>query len=270
MTDRMQTLDEATRWEPLGDGQFEQTIEESWANGPGAYGGVTAAALIGQMRRVLANADQTIRTLGMHLCAPLRPEPSVMEVRLDRRGRSISHLSARIVQEEECCATATATFAADRPDSPEIRELEMPSIEPPEDYEAITDNPMLPTFARNYFVYRYGLGHFPMEGADRAESGGWLNFAEPVEEGALAAACLLDAWPPSVFSTFETFRRTVTVDLRYQFFETDRCEGMTEEPYLFHARTDTATDGYAQEDADLWSPDGELVARAQQLYAVLD
>lgn len=263
-------LTEAATWESTGAETFESTLSERWANGPGAYGGIAAASVLRQMERVLDDDEQVPRTLNIHMSAPLRFEPAEMTVEVEHLGMTISHLSARIEQSDGTTAIASGTFARKREESPDFFRLERPDAPPPEEIEVISDTPMLPRFACEFFEYQYCLGEFPMSGADEPVSGGWLSSEEPAADGPLLAACLLDAWPPSVFSTFETFRRTMTVDLRYQFWTANERSGTTDEPFLFHAESDVVRDGYAEEHAALWSEASDIVARAKQLYAILD
>jgi len=260
----------AATWKPAGPETFEATLSERWANGPGAYGGIVAASVLRQMERVLDDDEQVPRTLNLHLSAPLRFEPAKLTVELDHAGMTVSHLSAHLDQSGGTAATASATFARARTESPDVLRLQRPDVPPPEEIEIISDTPMLPRFACEFFEYQYCLGAFPMSGADEPVSGGWLSSEEPVEDGPILAACLLDAWPPSIFSTFETFRRTLTVDLRYQFWQAGERSGATDEPFVFRAKSDVVREGYAEEDAVLWSRDDEIVARAKQLYAILD
>ena len=260
----------ASHWERTDEGVFRNTIPFEWANGPGAYGGIVAASLLRQMQRVVDDPDKPARTLHVQMCAPLRWEPATMRARVDSKGRSITHAGARIEQEGELAATASATFAASTPERESLCHLEPPEIPPPEDVALAPPMPLMPEFARNFFRFSFCMGKLPMTGAEVAETGGYLSTQEPFEEGPLLASCLLDAWPPSVFPTFEEFRRTVTVDLRYQFLGTHRRKGTTDEPFLFHAKSDVVADGYAREDAELWTKERELLARAQQTYAILD
>lgn len=261
---------QAAVWERTGETTFRGTLSERWANGPGAYGGIVAASLLHQMRRVLDAPDQKPRTLTLHMMAPVRFEPADMDVRLERRGRSISHLTATLRQAGDRVAIGSGTFGARRDGAPTLRRLDPPDVPPPDEIEALRDNPLLPEFARQSFEYRPCIGDLPMSGADEPISGGWLATDEPAEDGPVLAASLLDAWPPSVFPTFETFRRTVTADLRYQFWSAGDRSGETDAPFLFRAESEVVEDGYAEEDALLWSRDGEIVGRAKQLYAILD
>lgn len=263
-------LTEATDWTRTDDGTFEGEVSSEWANGPGAYGGIIAASLLHQIERTLEPEDQHLRTLHLHLCAPLRFEAAETEVRLDRRGRSISHVSARTEQADEVPATASATYGADRSDAPSRLQVDPPDVPPPEEVEPAPELPIMPDFSTNFFEMRFCVGDLPLSGSETAETGGWLSTREPFADGPRLAVCLLDAWPPSIFPTYETFRRTVTVDHRFQFWDAVHRDGTTDEPFLFHATSDVVDDGYAREDAAIWSRDGTLVATAQQLYTILD
>ncbi|MFB6374375.1 MAG: acyl-CoA thioesterase [Bradymonadaceae bacterium] len=267
MVDR---LSEAIDWTRADDGQFEGELTDEWANGSGAYGGIIAASLLRQMTRTLDDEDQSPRTLHAHLGAPLRFEPATARVRIDRRGRSISQVSTRLSQKDEVSATASATFAGDRSESSPRTDLPRPDTPPPEEVEPAPDLPIMPVYLTNFFEMRFCIGDLPLSGSETAETGGWLSTREPFADGPELAVCLLDAWPPSVFPTYETFRRTVTVDHRFQFWEATDRDGTTHEPFLFHATSEIVDDGYAREDAAVWSREGNLVATAQQLYAILD
>ena len=263
-------LTDATDWDRTDDETFEGELSADWANGPGAYGGIIAATLLRQMERTLDHDDHHPRTLHVHLCAPLRFEPATLEVRSDRRGRSLSHLSARIAQGDDLPATASATFAKNQPEAPVLRDLDPPEVPDHGELEPAPELPMMPDFSTNFFEMRFCIGDLPLSGSETAESGGWLSTKAPFADGPMLAACLMDAWPPAVFPTFETFRRAVTVDHRFQFWNATHRDDQTDEPFLVRATSEIVDDGYAQEDVAVWTEDGELVATARQLYAILD
>ena len=47
-------------------------------------------------------------------------------------------------------------------------------------------------------------------------------------------------------------------------------EGLTEEPFLFHATSEIVNDGHARAEAAVWSWEGTLAVPTQQLYTFLD
>lgn len=272
----MQTVDDATHWERTGDGTFEGQIGESWGNGPAAFGGIVAAAFLRQFQRRLDFADHPIRTLEMHLCAPVFfDETTVVDVTLDRKGQSVSHLSAKMSQSGNTCATANATFAADNSDKPTFDRLAAPDIPAPGDVEPMPETPLTPNFAKHHFEHRFAIGDMPMSGSETPLTGGWLRPSHPMPADNRLVCNLMDAWLPSMFVTYEDFRRTVTADIRYQFIEPPPAPGEAHEDeespfYLFRAEVQSAFDGYATEDAELWTEDGTLLARVQQMYVILD
>lgn len=278
----MQTLHDATHWTRRDEETFEGAIEKSWGNGPAAFGGIVGAAFLRQMTRRLDFADHRLRTLEMHLCAPVFAEPTEMRVTLDRKGHSVSHLSARMTQSGNTCATANATFAEDREGAPTHQRMEMPDVPAPGEVPAAPEMPLTPDFAKNHYEYRFCIGDPPLSGSDTPVSGGWLRTttAEAPHDHR-QVACLMDCWPPSMFPTYQEFRRTVTSDIRYQFIEPPPAlpdskgneegeDAGDERFYLFRAEVKTAFDGYATEDAELWTEDGTLLARVQQMYTILD
>jgi len=118
------------------------------------------------------------------------------------------------------------------------------------------------------FDARVAIGGPPRSG-ERAETGGYLSFADGRPIDMLALAALWDSWPPAVFyratdqpltSGVPTVEATVYFrrQLPFDGFHADR-------PVLIHTRSAMAHDGFIEEDADVWSEEGELLAQSRQL-----
>jgi acyl-CoA thioesterase len=79
-------------------------------------------------------------------------------------------------------------------------------------------------------------------------------------------AAITDAWPPAVFSRLEVPVGVPTIDLTIHFRQTPSGEpGWT----LVRFRTQVAAAGYLEEDGEVWSADGRLLAQSRQLAVVL-
>lgn len=263
-------LTEATEWERREAGRYRHALDDVWANGPGAYGGVVAAAALHQMRRTLDDPEQRPRTLELAMCAPVHFEETTLEVEVDRRGRSVSFVSAVFRQGNDTCATASATFGASSEDAPafDTPGAEMPEPQEVDPYPAVE---LMPKFAQEFFEFRHCVGSLPMAGAETPETGGWLRMDEPAVADLRLAACMLDAWPPSPMTVFETFRPMVTVQLTYHFFQDFEAEEEADDLFFrFESHSEAAHGGFAEEDATLRTRSGELIASARQLYKILD
>jgi hypothetical protein len=128
---------------------------------------------------------------------------------------------------------------------------------------AIPANPMMPRFCQ-HIEYKLGIGAAPFSGASRSKTGGWLAFRELLCTDAFAIqVALLDAWWPSMVLRMKKMRAMGTVSFSCHFLEPIM------PPYIFVAHTHTLKDGFATESNWLWSEQGVLVARAQQLIAIL-
>jgi acyl-CoA thioesterase len=98
--------------------------------------------------------------------------------------------------------------------------------------------------------------------------GGWIRLADPRPYDAALIAALTDAWPPAVFQ--RRVRRTPggspTLDLTIHFRAHDRITALAPADWVL-ARfvTRTARDGFVEEDGELWSRDGVLLAQSRQL-----
>jgi acyl-CoA thioesterase len=249
------------------------TFEEAWYQGRGVYGGVVAGALIREMTaRVRADADdgadaRPLRWLTVHFCAPAT---GVGELRAEtlRRGSSVTHLRSELVRDGTMIAFASATYARARPAAKTWVRPTMPQVPPPSTIAPFTAHPS-PTFT-SHFELRFCHGPPPLSGAQQAEMGAWIRFAEPLVLDAPAAMGILDAAPPAAMATMNRMRPMATVALACQFFEPlPLANAKPDDHYLLIVRSNVSGDGYSEELDELWSADGRLLALCWQTIAHL-
>jgi acyl-CoA thioesterase len=119
----------------------------------------------------------------------------------------------------------------------------------------------VPAFMRNYDM-RWALG----TAGEVPGSGGWLRTREPRAIDAPLIAAMTDAWAPAAFVALGRFVAAPTLDLTIHIRRPLPPAGMTPEDHLlvrFTSRLSVA--GVWEEDGELWTPDGELVAQSRQL-----
>ena len=256
-------------------GTYRAQVDSSWFQGRGAYGGVVSALLLRACEQVVADdggVGRRPRSLTVHFCAPLKQDEAVIEVAIDRKGAWVTHLSGRLRQGGDNVATLTATFASPRP--PEARlhfnDVVMPQAPAPAILEAIpADLPGIPQMTR-HFEYRLAVGEVPYAGGEKAFLGSWLRLREPLVVDYAAAAAFLDALPPAVLCRVDGMRAAASVDWTVHFLDELPAAGVAADAFwLVTAQTQVASDGYAEEVDQLFSPDGRLVAQARQLIAIL-
>jgi acyl-CoA thioesterase len=116
------------------------------------------------------------------------------------------------------------------------------------------------------FELRPALGAAMFAGAGEAITGGWLRFAEARATDAVALAMLADAWWPSPWVRLREPVAAPTIDLTVHFRAPRAAAALPAgEPVLAVFRSTTAADGFFEEDGELWTRDGVLLAQSRQL-----
>jgi len=264
---RFDTDTAVSRTEP---GRYSAVLDPGWWIDAGPNGGYIAAVLLNAFADAVDDPTRTCRSCTVHYLARAAAGPVGIEVVLERSGRSMTSLSARLVQQDRTIATALAAFSTDRP-GPEFIDPVMPVLPRPEDLEVPVFDSSLPPTAVPAMAERYdqrwAVGHRPFSGGDEALIGGWIRLAEgrPVDAALLAAYS--DAWMPAIFSRVAGAWGITTVDLTVHVRSTppvgydDWC--------LVRFRSSMSADGFCEEDGEIWTRDGQLLAQSRQLAAII-
>lgn len=247
-----------------GNGGFVAHLDSGWTAGPGAFGGYVAALML----RAAAREGQARlpRSISLQLLAPLRTdEPVLLIPDPASRGRTVSVVTVHAKQAEALGATAVVLFA-DSGEGPALRELQMPSVPPPQHLKPLVEYPEgVPAFLRR-IEHRHARPPLPLSGGDVGELCVWMRLTEGRLVDATLAAFLADAAPPALFARLQEFLPIPTVD-----FSLHLAPAVAEprsEWVLGRFRHRFTADGFSSEDGELWSPDGELLALSRQLRRV--
>lgn len=268
-----------TAVDPLGEGRYRARISRSWWILVGPNGGYVAAVLL---RAVLAEvADPSRRPISatFHFLRPPAEGAVEVEVVLERSGRSVTNVSARMTQDGRLLVLALVALGTARGTSMDFDETDglpsgpegpvaMWSDIAPAPVDPERDIPM-----RSRYEMRWGFGGIPFmreEGA-AADSAGWLRLKEspPVDEVVLVA--MADAWVPPVFSRSTDQVAVPTVDLTVHFRgrPSDELTGADAAWCFGRFTSPLARDGYLVEHGSLWDVDGRLLADVRQLAVLL-
>ena len=77
---------------------------------------------------------------------------------------------------------------------------------------------------------------------------------------------MTDAFPPAIFTRHESPQPVPTIDLTIHFRVGLPLAGLEPEDFLLgHFRTRTLDEGFLEEDGELWTSGGRLVAHSRQL-----
>ncbi len=85
-----------------------------------------------------------------------------------------------------------------------------------------------------------------------------------------AVAALMDAWTPPVYARAGQPLRVPTVDLTVHFRTSLPLPDAKPDDFLLAIfRTNAAAEGFLEEDGEVWSSDGRLVAQSRQLAVAI-
>src|SRR5262249_13082630 len=117
--------------------------------------------------------------------------------------------------------------------------------------------------------HRAAAPPLPLTGAAAAELYVWLRMTEDRPLDALSACFLADAAPPALIATLTDFAPIPSAEIALHFAGGDVLTSASSPWLLGVFRNRDAGDGYATEDGELWTPDGELVLLSRQLRRLL-
>jgi acyl-CoA thioesterase len=259
-------FERATAVEPVGDGAWRATCDSAWNTQLGPNGGFIAAIVLRAMIAQLDEPDREARSLTCHFLRPPRSGELRIEVTVERQGRTMSTVTARLTQGGRLCVIAITAFAVELTGAIEYQG--MPPLAPDPDRVApLEPPPDIPMVAQ--FDVRPTFGGEPYSGAPEALTGGWLRFADSQPLDAPALAMYADAWLPSPMPHLTKPALAPTIDLTVHFRAPAAAAAIVDEPVLARFRSSTAAGGLFEEDGELWSRDGALLAQSRQLALLL-
>ena len=266
----MTAFDEATAITPAGGGVFSAVCDPAWDAPRGPNGGYLAAIVLRAMAARLEDPSRPARSITLHYLRPPRGGPLQIDVVVERSGRTLSTLSARVTQDDRLCVVAIAAFAGAFADVEGARfSAPIPDVLPAAQVDVLPAHEAAPPI-RHRFVMRHAIGPEPFSGGQEALTGGWISLHEPQPLDAATLAFYADAWLPPVFSRLAVPLAAPTIDLTIHFRDPSAAASVApDEPVLGVFRSDYASDGLTESDGELWSPDGVLLAHSRQLMLLL-
>ena len=256
---------EDTAVTPLGDGRYGATVDPAWrVERPN--GGYVAAIVLRAVTAELDDDTRPPRSLTIHYLRPPEHGPAEVEVTVERSGRRMTSLSARLRQGDRTLALALVAAGQRQAGTFDHDESPMPDVPPPDELEA-PPPPPFPVPIRENFEIRQALGPASFSGGDTALTGGWIRLKDPAPVDAEYLAQVADAWVPAAFGVLEGRAGGLpTVDLTVHFRQTP----VSEDPWLLvRFRTRLAAEGYLEEDGRIWDREGRLLAHSRQLAVIL-
>jgi acyl-CoA thioesterase len=263
-------FDTDTAITPIGPGQFEANLDPGWWIVRGPNGGYIAAILVNALAMAVDDAARELRSITIHYLRPPAEGRAQVETAVERSGRTLTSVTARMHQDGVLQALAIAAFATGR-DGPDLHHNTMPEVAPPEACALMSES-HIPIHHQYEHRFAVGPNFFEGEQTPHAISGGWLRLREGRPLDAALLVAYTDAWPPAVFASSElppALSGVPTIDLTVHI----RAQALSRvgpvDPVLVVFRTREVRDGYLEEDGEIWSRDGELLAHSRQLGLML-
>ncbi len=252
---------------------FAADVSPDWRAGRGPHGGYLAAMLLRALVETVADSARAPRSLTIHYARAPDPGPVTIRTVLEREGRSLTTLSARM-QREDGALIALALAAFSIPwTAQEIAELPMPDVAPPDpvrDSGALL-NEHAPPFVR-HLVLQPRMGAIPFTGSTHPmEIGGWLGLSQQRPLDALSLAFFSDALFSPPFIRLAQPAVTPTIDLTIHFRTPMPRVPNPDPAELCLARFSSALvrQGFFDEDGVIWAADGTVLVQSRQLGIVL-
>jgi acyl-CoA thioesterase len=263
-------FDADTAVEDLGGGRFTATMSERWWVGKGPNGGYVAAVILRAIQ-ASASAERAPRSLTVHYQRAPKVGPVEIDITVEREGGRVTFLAARMTQEGKVQATAQAVLSENWSEDEAFSEARMPDAGEPGELHTVDPaaGDSRPNMLQNYRL-RPALGEPAFSGGP-PHTGAWIRTREPRLLDAPLAAAFLDTWFPASFVRLERPVGAPTIDYTVHFRSPLPPPGATaEDAYLVAFRSGLARHGFFEEDGELWSADGTLLAQSRQLALLLD
>lgn len=207
--------------------------------------------------------QRILRNFEVGFVRPLESmKPYEIEVETLANGKTLTVKSARIIQEGKVRAVARADYVLPLDSAVKIDTFSAPRLKQPEASMPIAGEG-LPNFF-NHFDGRVATAGIPFSGQQVPELGGWVRFREPPEQISYAhLVCMIDAWPPTASPHYVGFQPLSTISWSIHFAHFP--EPLDPQEYLgYHAKVNFGEQGISSSNAEIWGPDGRLLAKSVQ------
>jgi len=259
-------FDEATAV-TAGDSRWRgRTSSDYWAF-VGPFGGATAATIL----RALIDHPQRSGdpvSLTVNYCAPIAEGAFDLDVRLVKANRSSQHWCVEMTQEGgEVATLATAVFAERRP-SWSHQQAAFPGAKP---FEQTLTYPSLAASWVKQYDFRFVEGEPKFGGSASgappdAYSKLWISDRVPRKIDALSLMAMSDAFFGRIFHIKRELLPFGTVSLT-TYFHADAADLGAEDTTRVLAVADAKIlhKSYGDQNGELWSPSGRLLATTTQI-----
>ncbi|WP_157729901.1 acyl-CoA thioesterase [Bacterioplanes sanyensis] len=248
------------------------TIDPSWGQGRTTFGGMSAALLL---QRILHQAGDCgpLRALAVQFCGPLLcNQPSRMDVRDLRSGRSVSHWEAELYQDGDVATRVNACFGQERQSDIDIHSDKIDVGEPGAGQAMAYIKGLTPEFVQ-HIDFTYLEGGFPFSNSPHNHLKGWMRLKDPTETLTTPVlVALIDAWPPALLQKLKQPAPCASISWNLEIIAPLELQpALSGEQWLYYeVEIRQAHHGYGHTEARIATADGTVLAFSRQLVAVYD
>jgi acyl-CoA thioesterase len=266
LTKTQHLFDDATRV-TAGDSRWRgQTSDDYWAF-VGPFGGATAATILRALIDHPQRAGDPL-ALTVNFCAPIAQGDFDLDVRLVKANRSSQHWCVELTQGgSEVATLATAVFAERRP-SWSHQQAAFPKAPP---FEQIQPFPKIKATWANQYDFRFVDGNPDFNGTKKdtpgsAYSRSWIGDRVPRKIDLLSLMSMSDAFFARIFHARGELVPFGTVSLT-TYFHVSADDLAAEDVSRLLAVADAKIfhKSYGDQNGELWSPNGRLLATTTQI-----
>ena len=258
------SFDDDIALRPREDGALDGQIAPGWHTPRGPLGGYVMAVVLNGMLVAVGDDSRLPRSLTVHFLRPPQDGPVVVAPTVERAGRTMTTVTARLTQDDKLVAIAIGAFGTAW-ESPVLDDAPMPRVDPPDQARPtagdLREGRPRPAFTQR-LTMQHRFGDPPFSSSPNGEVGGWLALRERRPIDALSVVVLADAWFPAPWPRLAELAPAPTIDLTIHFrAPLPLPDGLL----LGRFRSTLVRDGFFEEDGELWDEDGTLVAQSRQL-----
>ena len=247
-------------------------LTPDWEQGRTIFGGILSA-LAAQAMRDVCGADWPLRALQTNFVGPVSSGMVHVDITLLRQGKNVRQVKAQILQagpdgQEQVSGVLLGVFGTGR-------DSKLPPLSPAQPAVAHAPEqsmrmPVIPGLTPNFTQHlemHLAEGALPFTGSGNWASRYHLRIADGAElDAELTAIILTDAGPTPALSLANGFAPASSVSWALEL----RPIELQDRAGLWRLDQDTIVygEGYANDRAHLWTPEGQLAALGYQVVAV--
>jgi acyl-CoA thioesterase len=254
-------LDRAVASSRTGEGAYTVTVTDDWSTPNGTPNGGYVLALV--LHAVSAESPlPDPLTASITYFRPPQAGPATVDVTPLRVGRRVATYEATLNQDDKAAVHAVLSFHdADATGDAQHTTVERPPYAAPDDcIDVMSAVPMGSVPIVDRFDYRHESVPGWMTGDPTGDTSAtyWARPKDGRPIDALAAAVLVDAYPPVTAEIGQLLSATVQLTVHFR-------RRPATSWVLSHVVSRHVIDGYHDEDVELWDDDGRLVVQSRQL-----